>query len=173
MLPPKGFSFSIKIHYVSVPSRQPKEHRGTARCDPGALCVSLLPDIIFSISPSRLEQKAGSEPAEHFCSHTPPRQHLSSSTSPAAPQAQLQMGTSRSLPPLAWPKTKEKLGSSAPHCCETGGQLMAFTSLNLHVKPPLRTDFKCKDSAAHKHLALSVTQKWMPRAGSCTTPGEP
>lgn len=155
MLPPKDFSFSIKIHYVSIPSRQPKEHGGAARCDPGALRVSLLPDIIFSISPSRHEQKAGSEPAEHFCSHTPPRQHLSAGTPNTAADPEQQEPPVPA--PLARPKAKEYLGSTAPHCCDTWGQLMTFTSLNSHLKPPLRTDFKCKAPAAHKQPAFLIS----------------
>lgn len=76
MLPPKDFSFSIKIHYVSVPTKQTKQHRGNASYDPWALHVSLLPDIIFPINPPRHKSKTGSEPDEQFCSHTSPSQHL-------------------------------------------------------------------------------------------------
>lgn len=177
MLPLKDF-FSIRIHYVSVPTRQPKEHRGTARYDPRALCVSLLPDIIFSISPSRHEQKAALSQLSISVHTHLPGSAFSAGTSNIAADGEQQEPPGHA--PLAWSKIKEQLGSTAPRCCETWGQQMAFTSLNLHVKPPLRTDFKCKVPAAHKRpqhsLALSVTQwwfpsaSWLPRTGSCTTP---
>lgn len=45
---------------------------------------------------------------------------------------------------------------------------MAFTSLNFHVKPALRTDFKCKVPAAHKQPGFLSSVSHTVMVSSCS-----
>lgn len=116
----KIFLFQLKF---IMSASQPGSQKNTAG-PPGVtqgLCVSLCSQTSFSPSvPQGMSRKQALSQLS-ISAHT----HLPGSTFQQAPQTQLQIQTSRSLPcPPRWPDPKPRNnrdGSTAPHCWETWG----------------------------------------------------